>query len=66
MVLVVLFIPVVLLYNYCMGQFGGFYKGEKKKNKKQFLEKKAQQFVGSGVFVLPKVEIIKKGKKDEK
>lgn len=45
-----------------MGQFGGFYKGEKKKQKKSVLEKKAQKFDSQQTFVLPKVEIIKKGK----
>lgn len=45
-----------------MGQFGGYYKGEKRKLKKEVLEKKAQKLSSSG-FVLPEVEIIKKGKK---
>lgn len=43
-----------------MGQFGGFYKGERKKPKKKELEKKARDFANKGSFVLPKVEIIKK------
>lgn len=43
-----------------MGQFGGFYKGEKKKLKKEILAKKAQQLVNKKPFVLPKVEVIKK------
>lgn len=42
--------------------FGGFYKGEKKKPKKSKLEKRAENM--SSNFVLPRVEIIKKGKKD--
>ncbi len=48
-----------------MGQFGGFYKGDKKKIKKQILEKKAQSFSQKQSFVLPKIEIIKKGKNEE-
>lgn len=48
-----------------MGAFGGFYKGEKKKFKKNELEKKAQKQMGiSSVWQLPQVEIIKKGKKE--
>jgi hypothetical protein len=47
-----------------MGSFGGFYKGENKKTKKKDLEKKAQKQLGSAVWSLPQVEIIKKGKKD--
>ena len=43
-----------------MGQFGGFYKGDKKKPKKQELLKKAQKLSNRQSFVLPKVEIIKK------
>lgn len=43
-----------------MGQFGGFYKGEKKKLKKKELEKKAKESVSKKPFVLPKVEIVKK------
>ena len=46
-----------------MGSFGGFYKGEKKKQKKDTLEKKAS-LIGQS-FGPPKVEIVgKKGKKD--
>lgn len=48
-----------------MGQFGGFYKGDKKKQKKNILEKKAQVFSQKSSFVLPTVEIIKKGKDDK-
>lgn len=47
-----------------MANFGGFYKGEKKKVKKTTLEKKAQQISGRQNFILPKVEIIKKGKNE--
>lgn len=47
-----------------MGNFGGFYKGDKKKPKKSFLEKKAQYLSQKQTFVLPKVEIIKKGKNE--
>lgn len=45
-----------------MGQFGGYYKGEKKKFKKQELEKKARQLGNKKTFILPKVEVIKKEK----
>jgi hypothetical protein len=48
-----------------MANSSGFYKGEKKKQKKTLLEKKAQSFVNKQTFVLPKVEIIKKGKNEE-
>lgn len=49
-----------------MGSFGGFYKGEKRKQKKSLLERKAQKLSSStGSFVLPQVEIVKKGKRDE-
>lgn len=49
-----------------MGSFGGFYKGEKRKQKKSTLEKKAQKLsVGGSSFVLPQIEIVKKGKRDE-
>lgn len=47
-----------------MGSFGGFYKGEKKKQKKTDLEKKAQKQLSSNAWQLPQVEIIKKGKKE--
>lgn len=43
--------------------FGGFYKGEKKKPKKDMLEKRAQKTTSSQVYTLPQVEIIRKGKK---
>lgn len=45
-----------------MGQFGGFYKGEKKKIKKTILEKKAGIMSQKQSFVLPKIEIIRKRK----
>ncbi len=48
-----------------MGQFGGFYKGDKRKIKKQILEKKAQSLSQRQSFVLPTIEIIKKGKNEE-
>ena len=47
-----------------MGQFGGYYKGDKKKQKKGALEKKAEVSVGKQTFILPRVEIIKKGKNE--
>lgn len=44
-----------------MGDHGGFYKGEKKKAKKEALEKKAEKI--QRVNIIPKVEILgKKGK----
>lgn len=44
------------------GVYGGFYKGEKRKLKKEVLEKKAQKIVR--VYTPPKVEITgKKGSK---
>ena len=47
-----------------MGSFGGFYSGEKKKQKKDKLEKKAG--VVGGFYITPKVEILgKKGKKNQ-
>lgn len=47
-----------------MGQFGTFFKGDKKKQKKALLEKKARVFTSRQSFVLPQVEIIKKGKNE--
>ncbi len=44
-----------------MGGFGGFYKGEKKKQKKG-KESNKNAFVGQSTFVLP--EIVSKKKKD--
>jgi hypothetical protein len=46
-----------------MGNHSGFFKGDKKKPKKVTLEKKAEKQI-SEVWQLPKVEIIKKGKKE--
>ena len=45
-----------------MGSFSGYYKGEKKKTKREVLEKKAAHL--TRVNVVPQVEIIgrKKGK----
>lgn len=48
-----------------MGQFGGYFKGDKKKLKKSLLEKKAQkQISATSPWQLPQVAIIKKGKKE--
>lgn len=47
-----------------MGSFGGFYKGDKKKIKKGLLDRKARILSQKQSFVLPKIEIIKKGKKE--
>lgn len=47
-----------------MGQFGGYYKGEKRKFKKVALEKKAKVISNKNTFVIPQVEIIKKGKNE--
>jgi len=47
-----------------MGNYGGFYKGDKKKIKKSDLEKKAQKTLGNTNWQLPQVDIIKKGKKE--
>lgn len=46
-----------------MGSFGGFYSGEKKKKKKDTLEKQA--ILIQRIYAPPKVEIIGKGKKDK-
>ena len=43
-----------------MGSFGGFYKGEKKKVKKDVLEKRALHI--TKVSAVPQIEIIGKGK----
>ncbi len=45
-----------------MGQFGGFYKGEKRKFKKANLEKKSKELANKKSFILPQVEIVKKEK----
>ena len=47
-----------------MGSFGGFYKGQKKKQKKSTLVKGAQKQLSGGSWLPPVVEIIKKGKKE--
>lgn len=44
-----------------MGVFGGFYYGDKKKKKKEYLEKQATRVVH--VYTTPKVEIVGKRKK---
>ncbi|EKD57643.1 MAG: hypothetical protein ACD_57C00199G0001 [uncultured bacterium] len=44
-----------------MGTYGGFYKGERKKLKKEVLEKKAAKI--KRIATIPQVEILgKKGK----
>jgi len=44
-----------------MGNFGGFFKGERKKLKKEVLEKKATKI--KYIPVVPRIEILgKKGK----
>jgi len=44
-----------------MGVYGGFYKGEKRKKKKEALEKEATK--QTKIYIPPKIEIIgKKGK----
>lgn len=48
-----------------MGQFGGYYKGDKKKQKRKDLDRKAEAFSRRQSFVLPTVEIIKKGKNEK-
>lgn len=45
-----------------MGNFGGFYKGDKKKIKKAILDKKARVLGQKQGFSLPTIEIIRKGK----
>jgi hypothetical protein len=47
-----------------MGNYGGYYKGDKKKTKKKDLEKKAEKQFASTGYQIPQVEIIKKGKKE--
>lgn len=48
-----------------MGSFGGYYSGEKRKKKKEEMAKKSRQISFEQPFVLPKVEIISKKKKEE-
>jgi len=44
-----------------MGNFGGYYKGERKKLKKEILEKKAAKI--KHILIVPRIEILgKKGK----
>lgn len=47
-----------------MGNFGGFYKGDKRKIKKTLLDKKARTLSQKQSFILPSIEIIKKGKRE--
>lgn len=47
-----------------MGNFGGFYKGDKKKIKKDTLDKKARFISQKQSFILPSIQILKKGKKE--
>jgi hypothetical protein len=47
-----------------MGSFGGYYFGERKKPKKEDLEKKARKLSFERPFVLPKVEIVSKKKSE--
>ena len=46
-----------------MGVYGGFYKGDKKKKKKEYLEREATKVVR--VFAPTKIEIIGKGKRSK-
>lgn len=46
-----------------MGSFGGFYSGEKKKKKKESMERDAMNI--PRIYTPPKIEIIKKGKKEK-
>lgn len=46
-----------------MGNFGGFFKGEKKKPKRERLEKQAEKI--RLMDFAPRVEIIGKGKKNK-
>lgn len=48
-----------------MGSFGGYYKGEKRKPKKQESEEKARRLSFEQPFVLPKVAVIGKKKREE-
>ena len=45
------------------GVYGGFYKGDKKKKKKEYLEKQATHI--AKVYSVPRVEIIGKGKREK-
>lgn len=44
-----------------VGVYGGFYKGERRKKKKEILEKQAAKI--TKVWTPPRIEIIGKGKK---
>ena len=46
-----------------MGVYGGFYKGDKKKKKKEYLERESGHI--AKIYSVPKVEIISKGKKEK-
>lgn len=46
-----------------MGSFGGYYKGDKKKKKKEVLERQAQQV--TKIHSVPRIEIIGKGKREK-
>ena len=46
-----------------MGVYGGFYKGDKKKKKKELLERQATKI--SHIYAPPKVEIIGRGKRNK-
>lgn len=43
--------------------YGSFYKGDKRKKKKEYLEKAASEI--NRVYTPPKIEIIGKGKKSK-
>jgi hypothetical protein len=49
-----------------MGSFGGYFWKEKKKTKKSVMDKKAKNTLASGGYVVPQVEIIKKGKNENR
>lgn len=46
-----------------MGVFGGFYKGDKKKKKKEYLEKQSAEI--HRIYAPPRVEIIGKKKREK-
>ena len=46
-----------------MGVYGGFYKGDKKKKKKELLERQVGKIVH--IYTPPRVEIIGKGKREK-
>lgn len=45
-----------------MGNFGGFYKGEKKKKKKTYLDERARKEMQKKSYSPPSVEILRPGK----